>query len=181
MVELSQFRLILAWTIVALVSGLVMFLQLLPIQLLPRSFYGPNLLLVFYAALVLRAPQLLPIWLAAILLFLGDVFFLRPLGLWALCVLVFLEALRSSSEQFRDRVFLAEWGSVALGMIAVFVCYYTILTISAVPFVEGFVKFWSLALTVLLYPLFSFGLEFAFKFKEMRMQGDRIIRMRGGP
>ncbi len=64
-------------------------------------------------AWVVRRPDFLPTLLIAAVFLLGDVIFMRPLGLWAAFVVMGTEFLRMRAVAWRDLNFLLEWFMVA--------------------------------------------------------------------
>ena len=95
----------------ALLSAGFVFLALLPFNTGEGGWPGPDLIVCLMAAWVLRRPDYVPIWLLLIVVLMADVLLMRPLGLWALIVILL-------SEYLRRRVDLAEvlpfWSEMAM-------------------------------------------------------------------
>lgn len=72
-------------------------------------FPAPDLLLCLTLAWVVRRPDLLPAPLIAGYFLLEDILFLRPIGLWALIVLLTTEFLRARTPVLRGLSFWAEY------------------------------------------------------------------------
>ncbi|UWQ22511.1 rod shape-determining protein MreD [Jannaschia sp. W003] len=113
----------------ALLAFLVLFFALLPFGPGEGGVPGPDLTLCLAAAWVLRRPDYVPVWLLIPLLVLGDALLGRPLGLWALIVLLITEYLRRRVDQSEALPFWSEVGLVT-GCIAVaFVANYAALVL----------------------------------------------------
>ncbi|MEL6167542.1 MAG: rod shape-determining protein MreD [Pseudomonadota bacterium] len=99
-------------------AGAIIFIHLLPLGSGVGRLPGPDFLVALAFAWVLRRPEFAPVLAVAAIVFLSDVFFMRPLGLWTALVVIATEALRRQSGALRDQPFLAEWALVA-GVTAV--------------------------------------------------------------
>lgn len=100
------------------ISGVIVFFQLLPLDLTAGRWPGPDLTVVFAFAWVLRRPDFIPVALAAMVFLAMDFLFMRPPGLWAGLVVLGLEFLRSREPQSRDLPFLVEWAMVSGVLVA---------------------------------------------------------------
>ena len=69
-------------TFVALSSALAV-VRLLPIDMQPMPLPGPDLMLCLVLAWTIRRPDLLPVWLVAVVMLAADLLLMRPPGLWA--------------------------------------------------------------------------------------------------
>lgn len=96
-----------------LIAASVVFLQLLPLDLTAGRWPGPDLVVAFAFAWVMRRPDYVPVLLVAAVFLLMDMLFMRPPGLWAALVVVGLEFLRSREPYSRDLPFPLEWVLVA--------------------------------------------------------------------
>lgn len=83
--------------------------SILPMSLTPSSSAFPDLLFPVVIAWVIRHPTTAPIFLVVMLGILADVMMMRPIGLWALMLLMSSEAIRLAERTFRDIPFLLEW------------------------------------------------------------------------
>lgn len=98
----------------------VLFLRLLPINPVSDGIPGPDLTLALTLAWVLRRPDYVPAVLIAAVFLLEDLVYWRPVGLWALVVLMGTEFLRAREEGSRDLPFALEMllvGGVMVGML----------------------------------------------------------------
>lgn len=100
------------------VLGLLMVAYpLLPLQFNPARLAAPDLLFALTMAWVVRQPQSAPFLLIAALALLADAVLMRPLGLWALLLLVGSEVVRFSYKAVQDRGIMMEFALVA-GLLA---------------------------------------------------------------
>ena len=110
----------------------VVFGRLLPLDAGPDRWPGPDLILLVTYAWVLRRPESVPVTLVAAIVLMTDVLFMRPLGLWAACVVLGLEFLRAREQITRDMPFLGEWAMVSATILAISVLNTLILALFAV-------------------------------------------------
>jgi len=156
----------------------VLFFQLLPLETTPRRFAGPDLLMGFAYAWVLRRPEYVPVVLVALMLLIADFLLGRPPGLWAALVLIGYESLRTRSTSLRNMPFTVEWATVATVMVLVVLAYRLILAMLIVDDPSLWLALIQLAMTVLCYPLlvalsrFGFGLRKA-TLGEVNALGER--------
>lgn len=111
---------------------LIVFGRLLPLDTTGTSLPGPDLILLFTYALVLRRPDALPVAMVAAVILMTDVLFFRPLGLWTACVIIGLEILRAREPLSRDMPFLGEWVMVGAMIVAITVLNMAVLTLFGV-------------------------------------------------
>lgn len=132
---------------------LVIFLNLLPLQTLPRGWAGPEIILAVTFAWVLRRPDFVPPWLVAAVLLLADLMFHRPPGLWAALVLVGAETLRARHVGLRDLTFAVEWVSVATTLVAITLGYRVVLAVLMVDQAPLGLSLMQMVMTLLVYPV----------------------------
>jgi len=116
----------------ALCSVIILF-YVLPINLGPGGYPGPDLLLCVTFAWVLRRPHFLPATLVAAVFLLTDILFMRPPGLWAALVILAVEYLRSRERSLRELPLAVELGTVSAVLILIHLANYLVLLIFAVP------------------------------------------------
>lgn len=134
-------------------AGFLMFLRLLPINTEPVHWPGPDLLLGFTFAWVLRRPDYVPALLIAAVILLEDFLVMRPPGLWAVIVLFGAEFLRGRVVFLREVGFLAEWLMVSVVMLSCFLAYRVAFAVTFLPLPDlGFAFLRALG-TVLAYPV----------------------------
>lgn len=109
------------------------FLALLPFGAEEGSWPGPELIVCLVAAWVLRRPDYVPVWLLLGVLLLDDALLMRPLGLWALIVLVMSEYLRRRVDPSQAMSFGSEVALVAGCITVAFAANHLALVILLAP------------------------------------------------
>ncbi|PIE13361.1 MAG: rod shape-determining protein MreD [Rhodobacterales bacterium] len=176
--DLSATRLWLMRIGFALLAMTILFFQLLPLDTTPARFAGPDLLMGFAYAWVLRRPEYVPVLLVATLVLLGDFFLGRPPGLWSALMLIGFESLRGREPTLRNMPFSVEWATVATVVVGVFLAYRLVLTMMLIDLPGTGLWLMQMVLTVLTYPLwvalsrFVFGLRKA-TLGEVNALGER--------
>lgn len=94
------------------IAALILFLRLLPVNPAGHSFPGPDLMLAFTFAWLMRRPDYVPVLLIVAVYVVEDMVFWRPLGLWPLLMLLATEWLRTREESLRDLPFLLEFALI---------------------------------------------------------------------
>ncbi|MEL6913763.1 MAG: rod shape-determining protein MreD [Pseudomonadota bacterium] len=120
----------------AVLTLVLLVVQLLPLGLLPAGWVGPDLVFAFALVWVARRPDFAPVWLLAGLFLLADLLLQRPPGLWAAMALLATEALRARAQDLRDMVFAGEWAIVAViltGFTAAFLALWSLLVPYDIP------------------------------------------------
>lgn len=151
------------WTGRATFLGLalvIIFVQLLPRQTLPPNWAGPDLLLTLTVVWVSRRPDHVPLVLIAGLFLLVDLLLQRPPGLMAALVLILTEFLRARTAGFRSLAFGLEWGTVAIGIVAVTLAHRFAMMIVMLPQAPLGLTLGQTVLTILAYPVVA-GLAYA--------------------
>lgn len=100
-------------------SMILIFGQLLPLDTRPTGWAAPNWLLAITLVWITRRPDYVPVFVIAGIFFLADLLFQRPPGLWTALVVILTEMLRTRTASLRDLPRLLEWGTVAVGIIAI--------------------------------------------------------------
>lgn len=98
---------------------LLLLADLLPLQTLPRAWAAPDLLFCFALVWSARRPDLVPIWLLALVFFLADLILYRPPGLLAALMLVACVNLQANPARVRSSGFMTEWLRAAAMILAV--------------------------------------------------------------
>lgn len=141
---------------------LILFYNLIPVSLTPDDLPKPDLLYCVIAAIIVRRPQIAPFWLVVAIFLTLDIFLQRPLGVWTLCMLLALEAVRARRYFIRSHLFSYEWVAVLLIYLVALIVFRFILTVSLVampPLSADVISFFT---TVVLYPITVFGLATLF-------------------
>lgn len=134
-------------------AGALMFTQLLPLEMSPGQFPGPDILMLLIFSWVIMRPAILPITLIAAVVLLSDILFMRPLGLWTLLVVLASEFLRTRATALRDTPFPLEWLLVAGVTAAVFMANALVLAVFAVSQAGLGLTLIGLIATIIAYPL----------------------------
>lgn len=137
---------------VALTLFLV-FLQLLPLQTVPRTWAPPDMMLAITLAWVARRPDLVPALSIVFVFLLADLLYLRPPGLLALVVLLATEFLRTRSETLRSGSFAFEWTTVALIIVAITLANRAFLAVAASHQAPLALAMFQMMMTILAYPV----------------------------
>ncbi|MGC9370367.1 MAG: rod shape-determining protein MreD [Paracoccaceae bacterium] len=114
-------------------AALLLFLRLLPLDAMPATLPGPDLLLCLAFAWVQRRPDIVTPLLLGALLFLSDMLLGRAPGLWATLALLTAEFLRSRHQGSAEMPFAVELAFVSGAVIALAVTYWAALGIFAIP------------------------------------------------
>ena len=148
------------WSMRAIFLGIslgILLLELLPLQTLPRSLAGPDLILLLTFAFALRRPEFVPPAVVAIATVLADLLLQRPPGLMAGLTVVASEMLRNRSEGLRTLPFTVEWLTAALAIAAVIISYRFVLAIFVIPQAPMLLVVSQLIFTALAYPVMVLG------------------------
>ena len=95
------------------VMATLMLLHIMPTEIGPNGYPGPDLMLCITFAWVLRRPHFVPAPLIALVFLVGDMLFMRPPGLWAALVVIGAEILRAREATTREQTFGVEWAMVS--------------------------------------------------------------------
>ena len=144
-----------AWTMricFCALALLIIFFHLIPLDTVPRRWAPPDLLLAFTFAWVVRRPDYLPVILIALVMFMADLMFHRPPGLWALCVVLGAEYLKYRTYTPGETSFASEWATVCIVIIAITLGYRLLLAITLLPLPSLGVSMIQMVLTIFAYP-----------------------------
>jgi len=153
MAETGTLHLWLMRALFAALAGALVFARLLPLDMAPPGWAGPDLFLALAFAWAVRRPEYVPPLLVAGLALAMDLLLQRPPGLWAALTLLGCETLRRRAPALRDLTFLAEWAAVAGTLVAMVLAYRLVLTVLIVdqaPLGLSLMQFLS---TLVAYPL----------------------------
>ncbi len=135
------------------IALVLIFSQLVPLNLEPGGWAPPDLLLAVTLAWAARRPDFAPFIVIAALFLLTDLLFQRPPGLWAALVLILTEVLRARAKRIRDIPLLLEWGSVAVGILAITVVNRIVLAIVMMPQAPLGLTLIQMLMTIAVYPV----------------------------
>ena len=136
-----------------LVCMALLFIQLLPLDTVPKAWAAPELILAFTFAWVVRRPEFAPPMLIALIFLLADMLVQRPPGLWAALVLLGSEALRNRAHGLRDLTFPVEWLTVATTLVIMTLGYRIILGLTVVDQAPLGLSLIQLLMTLIAYPI----------------------------
>ena len=91
---------------------------LLPLQFTPTRFSSPDLLFVLTITWIVRQPKSAPFFLVAALALMADAVLMRPMGLWAMLLLIASETVRFSHHSIQERGIMAEFSLMAALLMA---------------------------------------------------------------
>ena len=134
----------------------------LPVAVTTASWAGPDILLLSALVWVARRPDLAPFAVIGVIFLLCDLLFQRPPGLWAALVLILTEVIRSRAGDIRNMPLALEWGTVAMGIIAITLANRALLTIAMTPQAPLGLTLIQMILTILFYPVVVLMAHFIF-------------------
>ncbi|MFT6024281.1 MAG: rod shape-determining protein MreD [Ascidiaceihabitans sp.] len=134
----------------------ILFVHLLPLNLVPSNWALPNLMIGFAFAWSVRRPEYVPPVLLGLVLLLADLLLQRPPGLWAAIGLLACESLKAQAPTLRVATFLTEWATVTGLIIGATVVNRVILAVLLVDVPGLWLTFVQMGMTILFYPAFVF-------------------------
>ncbi len=147
------------WTnraIFGLFAFFLIIIQLVPLDTRPPTWAPPDILLAMTLVWVARRPEYLPVYIVAAIFLMTDLLFQRPPGLWAALVVILTEAIRKRSHEFRSLPLVAEWGSVALGIVLITVANRLIMAVTMTPQAPLGLTLIQMVSTIVIYPIAVF-------------------------
>lgn len=139
--------------IFVVVAVALIFIRLMPMGGLPGSLPGPDLLMCLILAWLLRRPDYLPALLIVAVVLLEDLLLMRPPGLWAAMMLLGTEFLRSRIALTRELSFVVEWLFISALMLAMFLGFRLVLTVTFLPQVAFGYALAQVLASILFYPV----------------------------
>lgn len=131
----------------------IVFVQLLPLETMPRSIGFPDAMLCLVLTWAARRPDYVPALLIGAVFLLADFLFQRPPGLWTALVLILTEMLRARAAGLRAMPFPVEWATVAAGIVGITIAYRAVLAMVLVPQAPLGLTLTQMVLTILFYPV----------------------------
>ena len=153
MAEQTRSRPTLGQFIFALVAIMLIIAQLLPLETRPATWAAPDWLLAVTLVWVSRRPEYAPVTLIAAIFLIADFVFQRPPGLWAALVVMLTEVIRARSKTIRNLPFSLEWGTVAVGILAIVCVNRVVLTLVLTPRPPFGLTVIQSGMTIVFYPL----------------------------
>ncbi len=134
---------------------LIIFFQILPLQTTPQTWSGPNVLLVFFAAIVTKKPEFTSSFLVASIFLIEDFFLMRPPGLMSSLTVLGFYFLKRKFQNQEGNSLLFGWGSVTTCLTIILLLYYIISVLLFIPSTGLRLTLMELIVTLALYPVFS--------------------------
>jgi rod shape-determining protein MreD len=138
--------------IFALLAFAIVAVRLVPLDMRPTVWAGPDLLLAATLVWVARKPIYLPVPVIAGFFLMADFLFMRPPGLWAALTVILTEIIRRQHKEFRNMALLLEWGTVAIGIVGITVANRLVLAIAMAPQAPLTLALTEMIATILVYP-----------------------------
>lgn len=131
----------------------LLYLQLLPLQTMPRSWAGPDLIVLFTVAWAIRRPEFVPTLLVAGMTLLADLILLRPPAVLAAIMVIARQLLKRQEPGLRDATFMTEWLVAALALAGIALSNRVFLAVFVVEQAPLGMTLMELAMNVAAYPL----------------------------
>lgn len=129
----------------------IVLLSMTPISS-PIAEYYPNVLFAFCFAILIRDPDVLPIWTVTTIFLLRDFVFFEPIGLSAFLFSIAAIVTRDKRKLFAENL-LREWASFTLILSAVMILKSLILWILGTSISDQYLILRSITASALVYPI----------------------------
>ena len=133
----------------------IIFFQILPLQTTPQSWSGPNVLLVFFAAIVIKRPEFTSSFLIAIIFLIEDFFLMRPPGLMSSLTVLGLYFLKRKFQNQEETSLIFIWSNVAICLTLILLICYFVSVLLFIPSAGLRLTSMEIIMTLALYPIFS--------------------------
>ena len=140
-------------TLYVLLALIAIAYPVLPLQFTPERWPAPELLFALTMAWVVRQPTGAPFLLIALVAILADAVLMRPMGLWALLLLMASETVRFSYRTIQERGLVMEYFAVGGLLLVMLILQNVILWISFSQLLEATRMLQIGLLTMLCYPV----------------------------
>ena len=134
---------------------LIIFFQILPLQTTPQAWSGPNVLLVFFAAIVTKRPEFTSSVLVASIFLIEDFFLMRPPGLMSSLTVLGFYFLKRKFKYQEGNSLIFGWGIVTTCLTIILLLYYFISILLFIPSAGFRLTLMEIVVTLALYPVFS--------------------------
>ena len=155
----------------SLISFVLIFFRLLPLDNISTDWAAPDLLLCVILVWCLRCPESAPIILLGFLFFLQDVLFQRPLGLFAASAIVLSEWCKRQSLQAEEFPFSLEWLTATIAIISIFFLTRAVAMLSLISTPPLHLGLKEVFVTIMSYPFVVMLLRFGIGLKNSRPRG----------
>ena len=156
----------------------LLFFHLLPLETTPRRWAGPDLVLCFAFAWVLRRPEYTPVMMVAILFLICDLLLGRPPGLYAALSLIAFNYLAARNLSIRSMPFSVEWIMVSIALVAVMLGHRLILSLLLVTPPSAGILVSQIIASILAYPLVVLISRYAFGLRAVALGGINALGQR---
>ena len=156
MSEYSSYRMWLMRATFVVLTLVILFIHLLPLNTTPGGWALPDMLLGFAFAWSVRRPDYVPAILLGGMLLLADLLLQRPPGLWAAIVLLCSESLKAQIQSLRAAAFPVEWATVAGLILGATVVNRVVLAVLLIDVPALLPTLAQMGMTILCYPLMVF-------------------------
>ena len=146
---------------------LIIFFQILPLQTTPQNWSGPNVLLVFFAAIVTKRPEYTSSFLIALIFLIEDFFLMRPPGLMSSLTVLGLYFLKRKIQNHEDNSLMLVWASVAICLVLILLIYHMISVLLFLPSAGFGLTVMEIIVSLALYPIFSLLIGSFFQFNPL--------------
>ena len=161
------------------ISLLFMFFRMLPLDLTVRNWTAPDFLICFMLAWSMRKPEAVPSILIAAIFLIQDFLFQRPPGLYAALALLLCEWSKRQALLAEEFPFLIEWLTAPMAMVALFVSYRLVLSLSLSALAPFRLSLFELLITIVSYPIIVGICRYALRLKSPQsLPFDTINRSR---
>ena len=134
---------------------LIIFFQILPLQTTPQSWSGPNVLLVFFAAIVIKRPEFTSSLLIAVVFLIEDFFLMRQPGLMSSLTVLGLYILKGKFQNQEDASLVFVWGNVAICLTLILLICYFVSKLLFIPSADLRLTIMEITVTLAIFPIFS--------------------------
>lgn len=138
----------------------VLYVQLLPLQTLPRNWAGPDFIVLLTVAWAARRPEYTPAVSVAGMTLLADFVLLRPPGVMAAVMVGARQVLKRQESGLRDSTFMAEWATVSVVLVGVLIANRLILALFLVDQAPFGLSMIQLGFNIAAYPLVALASRF---------------------
>lgn len=162
------------WFGSAVFASLALFatlMAMLPMGLAAGSAVTPDIFFALSVAWVIRRPDTAPIAVVFLGAIFADIMLMRPLGLWALIIVLSVEAVRSQAITIREQMFFVEWLIFVLTFGVALLIYALILKITFTPVPNFGLIFGYFLNTILTYPAVVAILHWVFRVRAPKSPG----------
>ncbi len=153
---------------------------ILPLQFTPVRWPAPELLFALTMAWVVRQPESAPFLLIAALALMADAVLMRPMGLWAVLLLMASETLRFSYRSIQERGLVMEFSMVVALLLVMVIVQNLLLLISFSQSLEVARMLQFALLTLLCYPVMVVFLHYIIRVRkpDHANRPDRLGKIR---